>query len=112
MDLLNTIKADFASKKNRTVKVPEWGNLVIHFDPLTARERVDINKGVSEGDEAGILINLLIFKAKDEQGKPLFEDNADTRAVLSSETDLSVMMRISKDMDKSVAKGAKEAKNA
>ena len=98
MDILGKITADFKSKLGRSVEVPEWGGTVIYYNPLTALERVQINKGVSEGDETVLFINLLITKALDGDGKQMFEDNAQTRAILEGGADFKVVTRIVTEM--------------
>lgn len=93
-DILKAIKADFASKKMRHVKVPEWCGAKIYYDPLTAAERVNINKGLSENDDTHLMINMLLFKAKNEDGTLMFEDNADTRATFEGSSDFTVVARV------------------
>ena len=55
----------------RSMKVPEWGGLELFFGPLTTAdmEAVDARDPKSSYDRNLI---LLIYKAKDADGKPLF----------------------------------------
>ena len=97
-DILQAMKADFLSKKNRHVEVPEWNNAKIYYDPLTAIERVNINKGVGSDDESTLMINLLLFKAMNEDRTPMFTDDADTRAIFHGGSDFTVIARVAAEM--------------
>jgi hypothetical protein len=92
-DILSRIKADYDSKKMRKVPVPEWG-VDIYYNPLTLSERKRIGAGHDKEDEAGLMVSLLIEKALDEDGNPVFESNAPTRATLEGESDSAVTSRI------------------
>jgi hypothetical protein len=66
--LSGIIKAHFESLRAQTIKVPEWGETEITFDPLTIAERDSISKAT--GNE--FMVEAIILKAKDENGKNLF----------------------------------------
>lgn len=93
MDILEKIKADYASKKMRKVEVPEWG-ATIYFNPLTLAERKQITAGHAKDDDGGMTVSLLIKKALDKDGKPIFDGSAETRAALEGGTDAAVITRI------------------
>ena len=111
--LFDSIKSDFAAKAGRQIEVPEW-KATLFYDPLTAKERRLINLGVADGDEAGMMINLLIHKMKDEKGAPVFPDDATTRSMLTTETDFQVITRIVTSMGVQAESAAEvdAAKNA
>lgn len=92
-DLLAKITADFDKKKMRHVAVPEW-DCTIYFNPLTLSERKRIATGHKPDDEAGLMVSLLIEKALDGEGKPLFQANANTRATLEGGADAAVVARV------------------
>lgn len=93
MDILEKIKADYASKTMRKIEVPEWG-VDIYFNPLTLAERKHISTGHAPDDDGGITASMLIKKALDKDGKPIFKGDAVTRATLEGQTDAAVIARI------------------
>ncbi|MEQ3631573.1 MAG: hypothetical protein ABNG97_09725 [Sulfitobacter sp.] len=108
-NLLDRIKADFEGKKMRKVAVPEW-NTDIFFNPLTLSERKRIGKGHAKDDDAGLMVSLLIEKALDKDGKPIFESDALTRATLEGGADAGVVSRVVTAMG--AQESQDEAKNA
>lgn len=64
----DVITQHFAALKNQTIVVEEWGK-TIHFHPVTARERDELNR--VKGDNE-LYVETLILKSLDEDGAPLF----------------------------------------
>lgn len=57
----------------RSIEVPEWNGLKLYFTPLTTADmQVAGSQGKDTEDHHDRNIRLLINKAMDEQGKPLF----------------------------------------
>lgn len=83
----------------RTITVPEWGTpgapLVIHYDPLTVAERDKIRRRADGIDDTGTLeylVRVIILKAKDPDGRPLFK-NVD-RHILLTQADERIVRRV------------------
>lgn len=104
--LIDVIATKYDATPLQPVEVPEWG-VTLYFRPLTPAERASIRKGISENDDEEMLVAGLIRKALDADGKPVFDDNAETRAALHTKGDLNVIVRIMADVGKSAASKAK-----
>lgn len=90
------IVAHHAARESRVVLVPEWAvdgqPLAIHVTPMTLAEQQRIREaGQREGDAAR-LVQVLITKARDGEGKPLFTV-ADKVTLLTS-CDPDVLARV------------------
>lgn len=96
--ILETISQRHADQKPTEIDVPEWG-AKLYFTPLTAAERASIRKGVDPDDDGEMLIASIIRKARDKDGKPAFEDNAETRAILAGKAEFSIIRRIIQEAD-------------
>jgi len=71
-DAISRIRAHFDALVSKKIKVPEWDNLEIHATPVTLAEHNRIYKGREEASAYDIVIEVLIVKARDEKGQPLF----------------------------------------
>lgn len=75
MSALENAINHFNSLGTQKIEVPEWGDengpLIIYADPCTLADKGKI-KVRAERDEIDGLIYVLILKAKDAQGEPLF----------------------------------------
>lgn len=77
MNIVDKATAHFDSLGTKEIKVPEW-DTTIYATPLTLGEKNTLVK-FSGGDDADFMVRMLILKAKDKKGKPLFElDNKPT----------------------------------
>ena len=92
-DILQTISQRHADQTATEIDVPEW-NTKLYFTPLTAAERASIRKGIDAEDDGEMMIASIIRKACDKDGKRVFEDTAETRAILSGKAEFSVIRRI------------------
>jgi hypothetical protein len=70
-DAISRVRAHFDSLAPKTIIVPEWDALTIHSTPVTIAERARIY-GKADADEHELVCRILIVKAKDADGKPLF----------------------------------------
>ena len=91
MSAIDRIKAHFDALATKQIEVPEWG-ITIHSTPVTIAERSKIYSGVKDGDDHSALVNVLLVKAKDADGKPLF--TIDDKAALYQHADAAVMIRV------------------
>lgn len=69
--ILDRITAHFDSLGRRCVEVPEWGT-TLHFSPVTIAERNRIYKGSRGDNDYSTLVRIVIVKAQDASGSPLF----------------------------------------
>lgn len=88
---IDRIRSHFDSLTKRKIDVPEWG-VEIHATPMTIAERAQVYRGISETDTHTPLVRVLIVKAKDADGKPLFSI-ADEPHLLNH-ADPSVVFRV------------------
>lgn len=96
------------------VAVPEW-EMDVYFHPLTIADQQAVASIVrretgKESDPMEENIQLLILKARDEQGKPLFVGG--DAHFLKTEADARVINRVSTLMYLSGSLSQKEAKDA
>ncbi len=65
----------FDSRAGIVIEVPEWGGpdgpAVLHAEPLNLREKAQIFRGAS-ADDLSVLVDVLILKARDGRGEPVF----------------------------------------
>jgi hypothetical protein len=107
-DLLKRIEANYLGDGLRSVEVVEWGE-TIFFRPLTLLEKQRTMKGVDPTDDATIGARMLIMKALDKDGQPLFQDDAPTQAVLQGKASFPVIAKILAAMQEETSPSA--AKN-
>lgn len=89
---IDAVRSAYQAKR-RSLVVPEWGDLEIYFGPLSIDDMESIERRVKDKDsryERSVL--LLIHKARDKEGKPLFEFG--DKKVLEAEADVTVLNRI------------------
>jgi hypothetical protein len=105
-DAISRAKAHFDSLAPKVITVPEWDNLQVHATPLTLNERGRIYGKDVNRDEHEVLCQIVIIKAKDADGKPLF-NQADLPALLHH-TDPTVLVRVASEIMRSAAPEAVE----
>jgi len=98
-DALLSLTQHYDRLRNQTFTVPgvttaEGKPLVIHFDPPTNADGQKIRQRAGTTDEAKITLYTVIFLAKDESGKRLFEDNAETVKALTENVPGRVLAQI------------------
>jgi len=78
MSVIDAIKASSNNQEIKTIDVPEWGNAVIYFRPITVAEYSRILKKMKT-DEIGGMVDAIIMKAEDKEGNKIFDikDRAD-----------------------------------
>jgi hypothetical protein len=91
-DAINRIRAHFDALAPRKIVVPEWDNLEIHATPVTLAEHNRIYKGKEDATAYEIVVEVLIVKAKDANGKQLF--TIADRPALFNHADPGVVARV------------------
>ena len=83
--------------------------LTVYWHPLTIAERESIQKKTDSDDANDFALQLMIEKAKDENGKRLFQDG--DRASLRREVEANILQEIQLAMiEAGQTRGVKEAK--
>lgn len=98
-DTLNALTTHYDRLRNQRFTVPgvtraDGKPLVIHFDPPTNADGQRIRARAGVADEAKITLYTVIHLAKDENGKRLFEDNAETVKALTENVPGRVLAQI------------------
>lgn len=100
--IIERAKAHFDSIGRKRIEVPEWGEggkpLVIYSRAFTLADKKKIRAHTERGGSSDIdaLAYTIIFKAEDDQGKPLF--TLEDKQSLISGVDSEVLSRIVLDM--------------
>ncbi|MDH5528324.1 MAG: hypothetical protein OEY97_13620 [Nitrospirota bacterium] len=79
-----------------SIEVPEWGT-TIHFRPLNLRERDRIHRFAAK-DSLEALVETLIVRALDGDGKPLFKSVH--RTEFMREVDPEIIGRVCEEMNR------------
>lgn len=95
MSVIDRAKAHFDAQGVRCIEVPEWGEegepCRIFVTPWTLADQAKLLRA-SQGKEAEALALVLIFKAMDGEGKPLF--TLEDKRALMHEVDAAVVARV------------------
>jgi hypothetical protein len=105
---IDSVRSAYQAKR-RSLVVPEWDNLEMYFGPLTVDDMESVKSRVRDPEsdyEQNIL--LLIHKARDKEGKPLFAFG--DKKVLQGEANLVVLQRVINFMWEGVASIAEAEK--
>jgi hypothetical protein len=97
-DVLEKAKQHFRTQianKQDSFHVPEW-DTTIYYKPINARQRDAIFKLANEGKYLEAMVENLILRALDEEGKPIFK--AVHKVELMRHTDPDVITRIASQM--------------
>lgn len=94
-EALAKITAHFDAIGTRKIEVPEWG-IEIYTSGVTLAERTRIYANSKGDNDYEILVNILIAKARDANGKPLFTLN--DKPTLLQRADSSVLIRVAADI--------------
>ena len=92
--VIEQIVTHFENKKVRVIEVPEWGEdehtpLKVYVRPLTVSQVAKLRKDIANLGELEALVHLVINKALDGRGKPLF--NIDDKHWLMTKADDAVL---------------------
>jgi hypothetical protein len=97
MGLLDNAKKHFDEQDTRRIEVPEWADSegkggIIYAEPLTLAEKGNIKKQTDRRGEIDALIYVLILKARDAQGEPIF--TLEDKQALKHKIDPDVIARV------------------
>jgi hypothetical protein len=107
MEAIDLVREHFNSLGNKRIEVPEW-KLVIYASPMTLSEKNRVYKK-SVASDMDLLVDILIMKATDENGKKLF--TIDNRLTLLNKADSNVVSRVANEIVSSEAPSLDELKN-
>ena len=110
-------KAVSMKPQRRSVELPDGGDFEFWMTPLTLAERSKAQKQARSDDSTDFALQLLVSKAKDENGVPLFNQGeiADLRNVLPASVVESMMLQLigeqeeEEDYDMKSSEGEPEA---
>jgi hypothetical protein len=110
-EILSKIAAHFDALGTRKIEVPEWGT-EIYASPVTLAERTRIYAGAKGDNDYEVLAKIIITKAKDAEGKPLF--TLADKATLLQRADAAVLIRLAAEImnGPSATPDASELKNS
>lgn len=106
---IDKVSTHFESLSSKTIHVPEW-DLMIHATPLTISERASIYRGIDDGDQHTPLVRILMVKARDENGEPLFS-KADEPKLLNK-ADPGILFRVAGEILSNESPNARELGNS
>ena len=106
MDAIDLVKEHFAALGTKIIEVPEW-KLKIHATPVTIAEKARLYK--KGGTDLEVLVDVLIMKAADGDGKPLF--TLEHKAALLTKASSVVIGRIANEILDESAPRVAELKN-
>jgi hypothetical protein len=107
-DITDRIRQHFEALGTREIPVPEWG-ISIYATPVTAAERTKIYAGAKGENDYEVLFKVLLVKARDREGRPLF--TLEDKAVLLQKADSSVLIRVAAAIMNADSPPAAELKN-
>jgi hypothetical protein len=108
-ELLDRITAHFDSLGQRQLVVPEW-ETTIYFTPVTIADRNRIYKGSKGENDYETMVNIIIVKALDQDGKHHFT-SADKPKLLQH-ADSALIARVAAAIMNGDAPNAEELKTA
>lgn len=95
-DAIARVRAHYDSIAPKVIIVPEWDNLEIHATSVTLSEQSRIYSNAKEEDVYSSVIEVLIVKAKDAEGKALF--TIADRPALLHHSDPAVVVRVASEI--------------
>ena len=107
MDAIDLVREHFASLGTKTIEVPEW-KITIYATPVTLSEKNKLYRK-SRDNDMELLVDILILKATDAEGKKLFD--IDHKPTLLNKADSNVIARIANSIISTEAPTVEELKN-
>ena len=97
ISILDHAEEQFSSIKRKQIDVPEW-NTTIYAKPLTLAEKRKLyrNLGAKSEDVSSMMVEALIMKAEDKDGKKLF--TPDDRDRLMNKVDPDVVSAVATEI--------------
>ena len=89
ISILDHAEEQFSSIQRKQIDVPEW-NTTIYAKPLTLAEKRKLyrNLGAKSEDVSSMMVEALIMKAEDKDGKKLFTQDDRDRLMNKVDPDL------------------------
>ena len=107
MDAIDLVREHFVSLGTKRIEVPEW-KLTIYSTPVTLSEKNKLYRK-SRDNDMELLVDVLILKATDAEGKKLFD--IDHKPTLLNKADSNVIARIANSIISTEAPTVEELKN-
>jgi hypothetical protein len=107
MDAIDLVREHFASLGTKKIEVPEW-KLTVYATPVTLAEKNKLYRKSRESDME-LLVDILILKATDADGKKLFD--IDHKPTLLNKADSNVVARVANAIISTEAPTVEELKN-
>lgn len=107
MDAIDLVREHFASLGTKTIEVPEW-KLTIYATPVTLSEKNKLYRK-SRDNDMELLVDILILKATDAEGKKLFD--IDHKPTLLNKADSNIVARVANSIISTEAPTVDELKN-
>ena len=106
---IDKVVAAYENTPKRSVVVPEWGGMEVFFNPVTVADMkaVEAQNPKTEYDHN---LYLIIRKAKDAEGKGLFQPG--DKSKLESRVDMAALIRLVQALSSRIPKAEGEAKKA
>ena len=97
ISILDHAEEQFSSIQRKQIDVPEW-NTTIYAKPLTLAEKRKLyrNLGAKSEDVSSMMVEALIMKAEDKDGKKLF--TPDDRDRLMNKVDPDVVSAVATEI--------------
>ena len=97
ISILDHAEEQFSSIQRKQIDVPEW-NTTIYAKPLTLAEKRKLyrNLGAKSEDVSSMMVEALIMKAEDKDGKKLF--TPDDRYRLMNKVDPDVVSAVATEI--------------
>jgi len=97
ISILEHAEEQFSSIKRKQIDIPEW-NTTIYAKPLTLAEKRKLyrNLGAKSEDVSSMMVEALIMKAEDKDGKKLF--TPDDRDRLMNKVDPDVVSAVATEI--------------
>lgn len=100
MRAIDRAKDHFNSLHVKRIEVPEWGDdkgpFIVYSKPFTLRDQGKLQVVSKSSNESEMLADLLIMKALDEKGDPLF--TIEDKVALRTNVDASILARIAAEI--------------
>jgi len=93
----------------KSIEVPEWETTIYYRPAFTLAEQAKVLEFHNKGQLVDALIETLIVRAKDSEGKSIFQ--AGERIIIKHEVDPDVLTRVVTEMNTGVGKAEAELGN-
>lgn len=97
MKVIERARAHFGRLSMAPIEVPEWPDedgkpTIVYSEPMTLRDKQKISRLSDQVGEIEVMANVLILRARDAQGHPMF--TLEDKQLLLTQVDPGVLSRI------------------